>query len=704
MVARPFDGRELGDNIKNLGAGATRTDGVRDDAGLGQGDRALHARDPFAAIGLLRGEAAFEALPPGAALRARHDPDERQRACRTACEVGLRSRRSAVAVLAGEGIDRRGWRGSRARSSNRTASGSASPRARASCWPAADFPTMSPGARNCFPTRRRATSTTRPDRRATPAMGCVSPKRSAARSTPLSARRRLGSGVGHDAEGRLEGSDAALHRSREARRHRGDHDGKRFTNEGNSYHDFVQAMVAACAGKDEVAAYLICDHRTLRKYGLGCCRAVPAADRAVISAPATSKGGTLARARRKDRHRSGALEATVRDVNVHAREGKDPAFGKGSKAYNRYQGDALHAPNPCVAPLENGPFYAIKLVVGDLGTYAGLMTDEHSRVLDGDRQPIAGLYAVGNDIASIMGGNYPGCGHHARPGADLRPHRGLPHRRRPTGLSANIRLTSEDKRRAAGPRSRTTVPSSWAKWRRRRRWLKTRSTSPVLLRRTNWSLSRARARATAAPSRSGRCSGAARGRDRRSARHGRGDGASRFARRRRRRALRTRRDRRRGVHRARGAHRQRDRAGQRGREQCRDHHPRDHRQPEGARKLAQASWTSTSMASSTWFTPGFRRCVKTRGSIINVASIASFVGVGDTLGYSPSKGRGEAVHPSARSRTRVGRHPRKRDCTRRHRDPDDRKHARGSRARLAGFHEAHAARARRSARGTRRAQ
>jgi predicted oxidoreductase len=105
-----------------------------------------------------------------------------------------------------------------------------------------------------------------------------------------------------------------------------------------------------------------------------------------------------------------ALEQTVKDTNLYAYDGKDPAFGKGTKAYNRYQGDALHAPNPCVKPIEKGPFYAIKVVVGDLGTYAGLTTDEHSRVLGGDRQPITGLYAVGNDIASIMGGNYPGAG------------------------------------------------------------------------------------------------------------------------------------------------------------------------------------------------------------------------------------------------------------------------------------------------------
>jgi predicted oxidoreductase len=122
------------------------------------------------------------------------------------------------------------------------------------------------------------------------------------------------------------------------------------------------------------------------------------------------KGETLGELARKAGIDPAGLEATVKEVNVHARDGKDPAFGKGTRAYNRYQGDALHAPNPCVKPIEKAPYYAIKVVVGDLGTYAGLTTDRHSRVLDADRQPIPGLYAVGNDIASIMGGNYPGAG------------------------------------------------------------------------------------------------------------------------------------------------------------------------------------------------------------------------------------------------------------------------------------------------------
>jgi succinate dehydrogenase/fumarate reductase flavoprotein subunit len=186
--------------------------------------------------------------------------------------------------------------------------------------------------------------------------------------------------------------------------------GKRFTNEGNSYHDFAQAMVAACAGIGEVAAYLVCDHETLRKYGLGAVAPFPLPIGRHLRSGYLLKGNTLGELARKAGIDPAAFEATVKDVNVHARGGKDPAFGKGTKSYNRYQGDALHAPNPCLKPIEKAPYYAIKLVIGDLGTYAGLTTDRHSRVLDNDRQPIPGLYAVGNDIASIMGGNYPGAG------------------------------------------------------------------------------------------------------------------------------------------------------------------------------------------------------------------------------------------------------------------------------------------------------
>ena len=122
------------------------------------------------------------------------------------------------------------------------------------------------------------------------------------------------------------------------------------------------------------------------------------------------RGATLAELAAQAGIDAKALEATVAEFNTTAAEGRDPAFGKGSRAYNRYQGDALHGPNPCIAPIRHGPFYAIKMVIGDLGTYAGIRTDANARALDADGQPIAGLYAAGNDMASIMGGNYPGAG------------------------------------------------------------------------------------------------------------------------------------------------------------------------------------------------------------------------------------------------------------------------------------------------------
>ena len=186
--------------------------------------------------------------------------------------------------------------------------------------------------------------------------------------------------------------------------------GVRFANEGNSYHDFVQAMVAACQGEKEVSAWLLCDHKALRAYGLGCVAPAPLPIGRHLRSGYLQTGNTVAELAARIGVKPSVLEATVSAFNDTARRGEDPAFGKGSKAYNRYQGDALVTPNPCLAPLENGPYYAIRLVIGDIGTFAGLQTDDRTRVLNAAGQPIKGLYAVGNDAASIMGGNYPGAG------------------------------------------------------------------------------------------------------------------------------------------------------------------------------------------------------------------------------------------------------------------------------------------------------
>lgn len=186
--------------------------------------------------------------------------------------------------------------------------------------------------------------------------------------------------------------------------------GKRFTNEGNSYHDFVQDMVAVCKGQSEVFSWLLCDHKTLRTYGLGCVPPFPMPIGRHLRTGYLKRGKTIEELASKINVSPSVLRSTIDEFNKYAVRGEDPQFGKGSKAYNRFQGDALHQPNPCVGPIEDGPFYAIKLVIGDIGTFAGLVTDRNCRVLNAQRQPVQGLFAVGNDVSSIMGGNYPGAG------------------------------------------------------------------------------------------------------------------------------------------------------------------------------------------------------------------------------------------------------------------------------------------------------
>lgn len=105
-----------------------------------------------------------------------------------------------------------------------------------------------------------------------------------------------------------------------------------------------------------------------------------------------------------------ALQATLEDFNRHALTGKDPAFGRGDSAYDRFYGDPKVAPNPNLAPLATPPFYAIPIYPGDIGTNGGLQTNEHAQVLDEYGQAIPGLYATGNTTASVMGHSYPGAG------------------------------------------------------------------------------------------------------------------------------------------------------------------------------------------------------------------------------------------------------------------------------------------------------
>ncbi|NUX98879.1 FAD-dependent oxidoreductase [Paraburkholderia youngii] len=195
-----------------------------------------------------------------------------------------------------------------------------------------------------------------------------------------------------------------------------DQDGRRFTNEANSYHDVVQAMIKASEGKSEAACWLVADHRAIRRYGLGFVKPFPLPLGSHLRNGYLKKGASIADLAAQINVNAAVLEGTIRQYNDGAQFGRDPQFGRGSKAYNRYQGDALHGPNPCVEPLKTGPFYAIKLVPGDLGSFMGIKTNEHGQVLASQGSPIPGLYAAGNDAASIMGGEYNGAGITLGPG------------------------------------------------------------------------------------------------------------------------------------------------------------------------------------------------------------------------------------------------------------------------------------------------
>jgi succinate dehydrogenase/fumarate reductase flavoprotein subunit len=186
--------------------------------------------------------------------------------------------------------------------------------------------------------------------------------------------------------------------------------GKRFTNEANSYHDVGAAMIEACRDEKETAMWLICDHATIRKYGLGYAKPAPVPVGPLLRNGYLVKGRTLAELAQGAGIDAAALEATVRIYNEGARRGEDREFGRGSTSFNRYLADPEHRPNPCVAPIGDGPYYALKVVMGDLGTFDGITTAVTGEVLDARGVAIGGLYAVGNDRASVMGGNYPGAG------------------------------------------------------------------------------------------------------------------------------------------------------------------------------------------------------------------------------------------------------------------------------------------------------
>ena len=189
-------------------------------------------------------------------------------------------------------------------------------------------------------------------------------------------------------------------------------DGKRYLNEAASYHIVGQQMARRQAQTGDASpTWFVFDHRYRHSYPVGPLYPIQPdwlhgkGVRSILK-----KGRTVAELAKAMGVDPSALEETIQTFNTHAANGSDPVFHRGEAAYDKMYGDPRVQPNPCLRPLDQGPFYAMPIYPGDIGTNGGLLTNDKAQVLDTQGQPISGLYAIGNNAASAMGESYPGAG------------------------------------------------------------------------------------------------------------------------------------------------------------------------------------------------------------------------------------------------------------------------------------------------------
>lgn len=193
--------------------------------------------------------------------------------------------------------------------------------------------------------------------------------------------------------------------------------GERFVNESTSYHLFGLKMQETNQASPAIPAYLICDAEALRRYGLGMVRPGGKGLAPYLADGYLTQADSLeALAKRLDINPAG-LKASVQKLNAYAETGIDPDFQRGVTAYQQNIGDSARGgKNPNLGALTQAPYYAVRLYPGDIGAATGFETTPDACVLGAGQQPVGGLYAVGNDMHSIMGGTYPAPGITLGPG------------------------------------------------------------------------------------------------------------------------------------------------------------------------------------------------------------------------------------------------------------------------------------------------
>jgi len=186
-----------------------------------------------------------------------------------------------------------------------------------------------------------------------------------------------------------------------------DKEGRRFANESESYVDLGHHMLAHDGAQGPY--WLLLDNRYTKRYFLTFA-VDPNANKKMVAEGIKVTASTLGELAQKTGMDAAVLRAEVDRFNGFARTGRDQDFRRGDSAYDRYYGDPTIHPNNNLAPIEKGPFTAYEVVIGDLGTKGGVVTDEHARALRADGSVIEGLYSAGNNSAAVMGRTYPGPG------------------------------------------------------------------------------------------------------------------------------------------------------------------------------------------------------------------------------------------------------------------------------------------------------
>jgi 3-oxosteroid 1-dehydrogenase len=189
-----------------------------------------------------------------------------------------------------------------------------------------------------------------------------------------------------------------------------DQSGVRYMDEAGSYMEFCQRMLKRHETVPAVPSWWISDEQSMRKYMF--CGTMPGTKKPAhwYTSGFIKRADSLAELARLIDVDPAVLQHTVERFNAGARLGLDVEFQRGARAYDNWLGDHYHQPSSTLGTIEAAPFYAVPVVPGDVGTYGGVVTDVHGRVLREDGTPITGLYATGTTTASVMGRMYPGAG------------------------------------------------------------------------------------------------------------------------------------------------------------------------------------------------------------------------------------------------------------------------------------------------------